>query len=161
MFWQGKFDADGNPTLTFRISADSSTPGVEVTAIIDTGFTGFVLVPMQYQLSLGLTPKSTTRLKLADDSVCIGVLADAYVSLDENTGRSGVVTLESKCKEILIGMDFLRQFGFGLAIFSDLISLIDEARLKGIIDQAGDRRLNSDPNASTLPGEQSPSVASK
>src|SRR6266566_3264746 len=104
MLWSGKFDADGNPTLTFHVSADDKTQGVEVTGIIDTGFTGFVLLPMQYALSLGLTPKSTTRLKLADDSICIGQLADAYVSLDKATGRTGIVTLEHKCKEILIGM---------------------------------------------------------
>ena len=66
MQWSGKFDADGNPTLTFHISADDQTQGVEVTGIIDTGFTGFVLLPMQYALSLGLTPKSTTRLRTLD-----------------------------------------------------------------------------------------------
>ena len=136
MLWQGKFDPYGNPTLSFRISADANTQGVEVSAIIDTGFTGFVLLPIQYALSLGLTPKSTTRLKLADDSVCIGILADAYVSLDKDNGRFGVITLERNSKEILIGMDFLRQFGLALAVFGTSITLIDEVKFKTSLQAA-------------------------
>ena len=67
MLWQGEFDAEGNPTLKIQVSADETSKGVSLTAIIDTGFSGFVLLPIQYSLSLGLAPKSTTAMKLADD----------------------------------------------------------------------------------------------
>ena len=139
MLWQGKFDADGSATLTFHVSADAGISGVEVTGIIDTGFTGFVMLPAQYMVSLGLTPTGATQLKLADDSMCIGLLAEAYVSLDKDTGRMGIVTLEQNCKEILVGMDFLRQFGLALAVFSNAISLFDEGTLRAIISDAEQR----------------------
>ena len=143
MLWQGKFDSNGSPTLAFHLSVDASVSGVEVTGIIDTGFTGFVLLPAPYLLSLGLTPKSAMELTLADDSVCIGLLAEAYVSLDKDIGRTGIVTLEQGCKEILIGMDFLRQFGLALAVFTNAISLFDEGELRAIISEAEPRRLES------------------
>lgn len=151
MLWHGKFDDEGNPTLKFTVSADATSPGVEVVGIIDTGFTGFVMLPIQYSLSLGLTPKSTTTLKLADESTCVGVLADAHISLDSSTSRDGVVTLESKTKEILIGMDFLRQFGLALAVFSDSISLVDEAKMKGLLSVPTKKIAT----ASVQPDEQS------
>ena len=136
MLWSGRFDEDGNPTLTFRVSADDKTASVEVTGIIDTGFTGFVLLPKTYVLSLGLRQRSTTRLRLADDSICIAVLADAFISLDANTGRQGIVTLEDNCKEVLVGMDFMRQFALALALTSKTITLIDETMLDGLIASA-------------------------
>ena len=136
MLWQGKFDSNGNPTLAFHLSVNASVSGVEVTGIVDTGFTGFVLLPAPYLLSLGLTPKGTMELTLADGSICIGRLAEAYVSLDKDTGQTGIVTLERACTEILIGMDFLRRFGLALAVFTNGISLVDEGKLRALISEA-------------------------
>lgn len=131
MVWPGSFDTAGNPCLTLRVAPDAASKSiVEVVAIIDTGFTGFVLLPSQYALQLGLRIQGTTTVTLADESSCVCVLSEAYISLDSSTGRQGVVMLERNCKEVLIGMDFLRQFGLGLALFSDSVVLLDEAKLK-------------------------------
>ncbi|HWI19628.1 MAG TPA: hypothetical protein VNT81_17870, partial [Vicinamibacterales bacterium] len=132
---KGEFDAEGNPTLKIQVSADENSKGVSLTAIIDTGFSGFVLLPIQYSLSLGLAPKSTTAMKLADDHLCIGILANAYVRLDDANGRQGVVTLERNCNEVLIGMDFLRQFGLALSIFTKQILLLQEATLIKMLEK--------------------------
>ena len=39
------------------------------------------------------------------------------------------MTLERNCNEVLIGMDFLRQFGLALSIFTKQILLLQEATL--------------------------------
>jgi predicted aspartyl protease len=106
---------------------------VEVVGVIDTGFTGFVLLPAQYALSLNLKVQTTTTVTLADESQCVCLLAEASVSLDATTSRQGLVMLEKNCKEVLIGMDFLRQFGLGLALFSKSIALIDESKMEAAL----------------------------
>src|SRR5438034_1570710 len=111
MVWLGSFDSRGNPVLEIRVAAGADiSAGVEVTAIIDTGFTGFVLLPARYIVRLGLRVQGTTTLTLADESTCACFVAEAHVGLDEQTIKQGIVTLEEKSQEVLVGMDFLRQF---------------------------------------------------
>ncbi len=130
MVWAGSFDSRGNPVLQIRIAAGADvSAGVEVTAIIDTGYTGFVLLPAQFIVSLGLRVQGTTVVTLADESQCICFVAEAYVGLDEKVIKQGIVTLEQKSKEILIGMGFLRQFKLALTMTSKTVLLIDESAL--------------------------------
>jgi predicted aspartyl protease len=138
--WLGKFDGRGNPVLSIRVSAAADLRnGIGVKAIIDTGFSGFVLLPAQFAISLGLRIQGTTTIILADDSPCNCLLAEGYVGLDKNTVRRGVITLEPKCKEALIGMDFLRQFGLALLVTSAAVLLHNEKILNEMIEKAKKR----------------------
>jgi predicted aspartyl protease len=42
--WIGSFDVQGTPVINISVSIFPSEP-VELTAIIDTGFTGFLCIP--------------------------------------------------------------------------------------------------------------------
>ena len=90
--------------------------------LIDTGFTGFVQLPMQHAIALGLPLHGTISSTLAD-----GRRVDSYtaVAIAELTGfrRPGIVTLSTSANDILVGMEFLRTFGFGLYLTSEAVLL--------------------------------------
>ena len=78
-------------------------------AVVDTGFTGGVSIPILRALPLGLALFSTANFTLADGStdstlLCLGM---ARMGTEE---RSTVFSL-SKGNEILVGTEFLSDFG--------------------------------------------------
>jgi predicted aspartyl protease len=78
-------------------------------AIIDTGFTGSVSMPIVKALPLGLTLFSTATFTLADNSkentfLCLGT------AKIEGQDKAVVISL-SKGNDILIGTEFLKTFG--------------------------------------------------
>jgi hypothetical protein len=57
----GHFDSLGNPRLKFHLCGVArDPPGLEFEAIIDTGFSGFIQLPMQHAFSLKLPLEGTS-----------------------------------------------------------------------------------------------------
>jgi len=122
----GHFDKLGNACVKFHLcGVKHDEPGVEYTGIIDTGFTGFVQLPMQYAFALGLPLHGTLTVTLADGSqfVCLAALAKVTIAGKQETG---IVTLAPDATEILVGMDLLRRFNLGLFVLKGLVLLISE-----------------------------------
>src|SRR5262245_3729704 len=122
----GHFDKSGNACLEFYICGTKhDEPGVELTGIIDTGFTGFIQLPLQNAFSLGLPLESTVTVQYADGSksVCLTVLAKVTF---QDQVEIGVVVLAPNASDILIGMDFLRRFNLGLFVSKKKIVVIPE-----------------------------------
>jgi clan AA aspartic protease len=122
----GHFDSLGNPCLKFHLCGVAhELPGLEYEGIIDTGFTGFLQLPLQHAFSLKLPLEGTASYTLADgtQSACLTALASTTFA-----GKTvvGVVTLAAGSQDILIGMGFLRQFKLGMMMFKNMIVLIDE-----------------------------------
>lgn len=126
----GYFDKTGSPSLKVKVAGPLGS-AIELEAIIDTGYTGFVLLPAQYALALGLAIEGTSTMTLADASKIVCELARVTMSVS-GMSRTGITELENNSKEVLVGMDFLRQFGFALMITSKTIVLIEEADLAAI-----------------------------
>ena len=62
----GYFDKIGNPCLKFHLAGvHHDIPGLEFEAVIDTGFTGFLVLPMVQAFPLGLPLHGTTSATLA------------------------------------------------------------------------------------------------
>lgn len=82
----------------------------EFDALIDTGFTGFLHLPLTLALPLGLTLLSTANYTLGDGTTCFNIIAFGTV---EHEGQQifGPISLElnTKCQDVLLGMDFIRQ----------------------------------------------------
>jgi predicted aspartyl protease len=74
-------------------------PGVEFEAIIDTGFTGFIQLPLPKALSLSLPLEGTNSVILADESSLVMLTALAQVTLLGRT-EVGVVLLSMSSKDI-------------------------------------------------------------
>jgi len=126
---------DGTPKLEFRLSGVLGEP-VKFTAIVDTGFSGFVCMPIMQAFPLGLPLVGSTTVTLADGKSQdkLTALGRAHCGADV---REGVIILEPNSSEILIGMDFLRSFERALFLTSASLVLIDESEFERYAAQAG------------------------
>jgi hypothetical protein len=77
----GYIDSDGHPRLTIRISGPDPTNFIQEDALIDTGFTGFLMLPQAKAFALGIAPSGTGDYTLADDSVVTNYLGTATVTI--------------------------------------------------------------------------------
>jgi hypothetical protein len=77
----GYIDSDGHPRLTIRISGPDPANFIEEDALIDTGFTGFLMLPQAKAFGLGIAPAGTGDYTLADDSVVTNFLGMATVTV--------------------------------------------------------------------------------
>ena len=59
----GHFDSLGNPSLKFHLCGIAhEEPGLEFEGIIDTGFTGFIQLPLQHALLAKQLQAETTEV---------------------------------------------------------------------------------------------------
>jgi predicted aspartyl protease len=100
---------------------------VEFDAILDTGFTGFISMPLLSALPLGLMLYGTVSIELADGSRATKLTAKGLAAA-YGEERVGVVVLEPTSNDILLGMAFLRLFGRAIFVSKDMILLVDESR---------------------------------
>ncbi len=105
----GSFDSSGSPTVEIRVFGPSPTQYRRIEAVVDTGFTGFLLLPRQIASSLGLSPHTTIDITLADGSTQAKFVCLGGIEFDGQL-RTGGVILEERSTEALIGMDFLKTF---------------------------------------------------
>jgi predicted aspartyl protease len=124
MLLTGAFDTTGSATL--RIKVAGSRPAREFIATIDTGFSGFVALPLHEMISLGLKSEGATSVMLGDGSVVDNLVAPGFVTVGAQTER-GSILLDENSTDVLIGMDFLRTFKLGLILTNTAIVLYDEA----------------------------------
>jgi clan AA aspartic protease len=122
----GHFDSLGNPCLKFHLCGVAhDPPGLEFEAIIDTGFSGFIQLPMQHAFSLKLPLEGTSSYVLADGTRGTSLTAVAHTTFGGTT-LLGVVSLTPGSLDVLVGMDFLRRFKLGLVMTKGTIVLTDE-----------------------------------
>ena len=97
---------------------------IECAGLIDTGFTGFVHLPMQHAIALGLPLHGTISSTLADGRRVDAFTALAFAELG-GSHESGVVTLSTSARDILVGMEFLKTFKLGLYLTSSDVLLFE------------------------------------
>ncbi len=102
------FDGDGRPTVDIEVSNPLGWKK-PVTALIDTGFDGFLSLPISQAFPIGLMLRGTVSVTLADGSTqdklyCLGTLHfDGDVA-------DGIMIIEWSSGTALVGMEFLRTF---------------------------------------------------
>jgi predicted aspartyl protease len=108
----GFLDGNGHPRVTIRVSGTHPTAFTEVDAMIDTGFTGFLMLPIALALPLGLALYGTGDYILADGSPISCFLAEGTVGIQAASHPpvlepvTGVVVLAGE--DALLGMEFVR-----------------------------------------------------
>lgn len=132
--WTGYFANSGSPAVKIRVSGPI-TKGKEFEAILDTGFTGFLSMPLVQAIAVGLILHGTTTISLADGSTSYRLTARGMVNI-EGESNVGVVILEPSSNELLLGMAFLRQFKRALFVSEFGVMLTDEEELKKAIAAA-------------------------
>jgi len=133
--WIGYFASGGSPALKIRVSGPFSDP-IEYEAVLDTGFTGFLSLPLVEAIRLGLILHGTTKVSYADASENYRLTARGQVEIEDHE-KIGVIILEPSTNELLLGMDFSRLFQRALLVSKDGVALVEEEELAKATEAAG------------------------
>ena len=120
MLIPGSFDTAGNAVVKIQITGDLGNK--EYTAIIDTGFSGFVVIPLAEMIPLGLRTEGAASVMLGNGTIIDNLVARGSVTLGSQT-QSGTVLLDETSNDILIGMSFLRTFNLALIVTATVVVL--------------------------------------
>lgn len=120
--WTGSFGSSGSPELKIRISGMIGD-GAEFNAVIDTGFTGFLSMPLTEAFPLGLLLFGTMNLVLADGSTSFRLTAYGSITIEDEK-KSGIIVLEPSSGELLVGMDFLKRFNKTLLVSAGAVGVV-------------------------------------
>lgn len=105
----GYFNSLGHPMFKIKVHGYHPNASVQVDAMFDTGFTGFLNLPLKYCLQSGLILLSTAEYTLADNSRSSTLLCLGTVVLDDKIKIVGAISISFKSVDTLLGMDFLRK----------------------------------------------------
>jgi predicted aspartyl protease len=123
-FKTGYLDASGHPHVKVRIWGIAEQFAQEFEAMIDTGFTGFLSMPITAAFPLGITLFGTTSYMLADGSISPKLLGWGTVAMGDERAL-GTIVLESKSNGLLLGMEFLKKLNKALLVGSRGVVLVD------------------------------------
>lgn len=104
----GSFSPTGHPIFQIEVYGFSDKFSQKFDAMLDTGFSGFLNLPLVYALKIGLILNSTASYTLADGSTQHTLLCLGSIKIGEGV-QPGLISI-SKGSDVLIGMDFLRKF---------------------------------------------------
>jgi predicted aspartyl protease len=128
--WTGYQLSNTSPALKVKICGAGTEQEFE--AIIDTGFTGFVSMPLTWTFPLGLMLLGSIESQYADGNVGSTLAFSGYVIVGTER-REGIITLEPNSNFVLLGMAFLRLFKRALYVNPNdgTVLLMDE----GVINE--------------------------
>src|SRR5437870_11037317 len=101
----GYLDANGHPHVKIKVWGRSPQFAQEFEAMIDTGFTGFLSMPITAAFPVALTLFGTTTYTLADGSVSPKLLAFGSVELEDEAAH-GPIVLEPNSSGLLLEWSF-------------------------------------------------------
>jgi predicted aspartyl protease len=121
----GTFNSSGCPTVAIEVSGPlgNRTP---LTAMVDTGFSGFLLIPILDAFPIGLLLRGTTPITLADGSTQTKLTCLGLIHFD-GKDEAGIIIVEWQNTDVLVGMEFLRTFKKRLSVdpANGLVEIVD------------------------------------
>lgn len=110
----GSLDADGDPTVEIEVIGAFGQPS-KFTCVVDTGFTGFLSIPLLQAFPVGLVLTGTMPMVFANGAVENRLICLGMARVD-GVEKLGLIVIESESKQVLLGMDFLKKFGLKLLV---------------------------------------------
>jgi predicted aspartyl protease len=140
----GYLDSNGHPMLSVRVAGTNSALALDVEAMIDTGFSGFLMLPTAETRPLGLVTRGASDFTLADGTVVTYALAKGSVTVlvasssmgQEDSSSPNRIPWEPDAvegrivlggEEALLGMDFIRSLAKWLVVGKSVLLVDDEA----------------------------------
>jgi predicted aspartyl protease len=123
MLLLGRFDASGSAIIDITVTGDSGSKSYPAT--IDTGFSGFVALPFNEMIELGLSVQGAADVLLGNGSIVATPVSSGKASIGGQSA-TGTIVLDETSTEILIGMAFLREFKMALVLTNRAVVLYDE-----------------------------------
>ena len=119
-FLEGRND----PYVNITLKNPQDNKGFNVHAVIDTGFTGFIQIPLMLVAFLNLTILSglVSSVTLADGSTRKYSLTEVCASI-ESEFICELALISPQGSDVLIGMEFLRLDDRALLVYQDSIFL--------------------------------------
>ena len=110
----GFLDSSGDPHVEIEVIGVYGKP-TKMTCLVDTGFSGFLTIPLLQAFPIGLVLRTTTSVTFANSETenrltCLGI-----VRVD-GRDETGLILVDSRGGEPILGMDFLRKFNFRLTV---------------------------------------------
>jgi predicted aspartyl protease len=125
----------GHPHVEILVSSDGKSSKKYV-ALIDTGYSGFVSLPVIASSLLGLKAHTTARYILANGKISDPVpLAYGHACLEGDKFVEGLIAISENTSTI-VGMDFLRRGGKALILASEGVVIINEFELMEILKKS-------------------------
>lgn len=110
----GYLDANGDPVVDIEIIGAYGQP-YKFTCVIDTGFTGFLSIPLLQAFPVGLVLQGTMPIAFGNGTVENKLICLGFAKVD-GAEQTGLIVIENESKQVLLGMDFLKKFGFKLLV---------------------------------------------
>lgn len=131
----GYINSSGRPAIKISLFGAYPQLRTEFEAVIDTGFTGFVSMPLLQAFPLGLPLIGATSVVLADGNTHGRFTAICSAFLGQER-KEGVVILEPSSNDLLVGMEFVKKFQKTLVVFEDrnLVLLIDNGDVQEFLN---------------------------
>lgn len=104
----GFFSQNGHPIIPIEVYGFSKEITQKFDAMLDTGFSGFLSLPLVHAFKVGLILSSTASFTLADGSTDHTLLCFGGIKLNGDE-QAGLISI-SKGNDVLLGMEFLRKF---------------------------------------------------
>lgn len=121
----GYLDANGDPYITVEVSNPLNWK-VSLNCLIDTGFTGFLSIPILQAFPIGLLLITTIPVTLADGrtDAKLGCLGRIHLG---GESQVGLIIIEPSSTQPLLGMEFLRKFNKRLIVdpLQNVVELTD------------------------------------
>jgi len=111
----GSFDSSGSPTIDIEVFGWNEDIRCKATAIVDTGFTGFLLLPILAAFPAGLILHTMFDITLADGSTQTKLACLGGIRFDGQS-QPGLILVEEQGTEVLVGMEFLKSFSLTLIV---------------------------------------------
>ncbi len=126
---KGFYHSNGSPCVHLHLAGalnrSTNLLGFKLEAVIDTGFAGFISMPLKEAFPLALPLNGATDIKLADGSTHNRLTAWGRATIADRA-KWGEVTLEPNSDELLIGLEFLRNFELALVVTKSQVLLFDD-----------------------------------
>ncbi len=107
MILQGQIDASNQLWVTIKVSGDTSSQ--EIPALIDTGFTGDLWLPLRIAVPLGLKLSAISDCQLADGSISSNQMVFS-ATISWGTQTKSITVIVADVDDALIGGGLLHGY---------------------------------------------------
>jgi predicted aspartyl protease len=120
------FIVNGHPYIEILVSPDGKKSAKQ-TALVDTGFSGFISMPVESARLMGLRAHATALYTLANGRVSDPVpLANGYACIEGDAFARGLFSI-SENTSVVVGMDFLARCHKVLIVAPTSVVTVDVA----------------------------------
>jgi len=122
----------GHPYVKIVISVDGVTRSAPIVALIDTGFSDFISLPLIQATQIGLKPHTTTRYMLANGKPTEPIpVATGFACIEGDTLVMGLISI-SELSSPLVGVAFLQACRKGLMIVAGTVIFLPEDEIEAL-----------------------------